>query len=85
MATRIKGYRMKDGRLIKCNKHKNVSARLREQSSKRITVKRKTAQSPILSHGTGCSPCLRLDCPHKAPNPSNCLDHNCLWGRMSGR
>ena len=43
----IKGYRYKDGRLIKCNKHKDVSARLREASSKKVTVKRKTAQSPL--------------------------------------
>jgi len=39
----IKGYRLKDGRLIKCNKHKDVSARLRERGSKKITVKRKGA------------------------------------------
>ena len=40
-AIQIKGYRMKDGKLIRCNKHKDVSARLREASSKKITVKRK--------------------------------------------
>jgi hypothetical protein len=85
MATRIKGYRLKDGRIEKDPRRLDVSARLRQRNSKKVTVKRKTAQSPILSHGTTCSPCLRLDCPHKAPNPSNCLDHNCLWGRMSGR
>jgi hypothetical protein len=41
--TRIPGYRLKDGRLIKCNKHKDVSARLRERGSKKITVKRRGA------------------------------------------
>jgi hypothetical protein len=48
MSTRIKGYRLnKDGRLEKTSTHKDVSARLREKNSKRITVKRKTAQRPF--------------------------------------
>jgi hypothetical protein len=42
-ATNIKGYRLKDGRLVKSNKHLDVSARLRQRGSKKITVKRKGA------------------------------------------
>lgn len=37
----IRGYRLKDGRLIKCNKHMDASARARQRGSKKITVKRK--------------------------------------------
>ena len=47
MATRIKGYVLKDGRLQKSTKHLDVSARLRQRASKKITVKRKTAQRPF--------------------------------------
>ncbi len=36
----IKGYRWKDGRLVPCNKRKDVSARLRERGSKKIRVAR---------------------------------------------
>lgn len=38
MSTLIKGYRIKDGKLIKCSKHKDVSARLRERGSKKVRV-----------------------------------------------
>jgi hypothetical protein len=38
---RIAGYRLdKAGRLVKCSAHRDVSARLRERSSKRIRVVR---------------------------------------------
>ena len=40
MATVIKGYRIKDNKLIPCSKHKDVSARLRERGSKRVRVVR---------------------------------------------
>ena len=45
----IKGYRLdKSGtKLVPCNKHKDVSARLRERGSKKITAKRKIAQRPF--------------------------------------
>jgi hypothetical protein len=44
----IKGYRLKDGRLVKCIKHLDASAKARRRGgSKKITVKRKTAQTPI--------------------------------------
>ncbi len=36
----IKGWKFKDGKLVRCAKHLDVSARLRERSSKRIRVKR---------------------------------------------
>lgn len=34
----IKGWKMKDGKLVPCRKHKDVSARIRESSSKRVRV-----------------------------------------------
>ncbi len=34
----IKGFRIKDGKLVPCNKHKDVSARLRERGSKKVRV-----------------------------------------------
>jgi hypothetical protein len=38
----LKGYRLsKDGKLIKTVKHLDVSARLRQRSSKRVRVARK--------------------------------------------
>ena len=37
----IRGYRWKDGRLVPCNKHKDVSAKLRERGSKKVRVVRK--------------------------------------------
>jgi hypothetical protein len=40
---KIPGYRLKDGKLVKTNYRKDVSARLRERGSKKITVKRKGA------------------------------------------
>lgn len=43
----IKGYRLKDGKLEKSTKHLDVSARLRQRDSKKVTVKRKTAQTPL--------------------------------------
>jgi hypothetical protein len=43
----IKGYRLKDGLLVKCTKHLDASARARRRGSKKITVKRKTAQRPF--------------------------------------
>ena len=43
----IKGYRLKDGRIEKDPRRLDVSARLRQRNSKKITVKRKTAQSPL--------------------------------------
>jgi len=47
MATRIKVYRLKDGRIEKDPRRLDVSARLRQRNSKKVTVKRKGAQSPI--------------------------------------
>jgi hypothetical protein len=38
-----KGYRIKDGRLVKGSWHKDVSARLRERGSKRVKVVRRAA------------------------------------------
>lgn len=37
----LKGFRLKDGKLIPCSKHKDVSARLRERNSKRVRVKKR--------------------------------------------
>jgi hypothetical protein len=38
---RIAGYRLdRTGKLVKCSKHKDVSARLRERSSRKIRVVR---------------------------------------------
>ena len=34
--TKVRGYRIKDGKLVPCNKHKDVSARLRERGSKKV-------------------------------------------------
>lgn len=34
----IKGWKMKDGKLVRCAKHLNVSARLRQRGSKKIKV-----------------------------------------------
>lgn len=47
MSTRIPGFKIKDGKVVKSTKHLDVSARLRQRSSKKITVKRKTAQTPL--------------------------------------
>jgi hypothetical protein len=42
---RIPGYRLdKKGKLVPCNKHKDVSARLRERGSKRVRVVRRGTQ-----------------------------------------
>lgn len=43
----IKGYRLKDGKLEKNPQRLDASARIRQRSSKKITVKRKTAQRPF--------------------------------------
>ena len=47
MSTRIPGFKIKDGKVVPSNKHLDVSARLRQRASKKITVKRKTAQRPF--------------------------------------
>ena len=39
--TRVTGYRIKDGKLVPCNKHLDVSARLRQRGSKKVRVVRK--------------------------------------------
>ena len=41
MSVRIPGYRIKGGKVEKNPKRLDVSARLRERGSKRVTVKRK--------------------------------------------
>ena len=38
---RIPGFRERAGKLVRTNKHKDVSARLRERGSKKVRVKRK--------------------------------------------
>jgi hypothetical protein len=38
---RIKGYRLKDGKLVRTTKHLDVSARIRQRSSRRMRVVRK--------------------------------------------
>jgi hypothetical protein len=44
----IPGYRLKDGRLVKCIKNLDASAKARRRGgSKKITVKRKGAQTPL--------------------------------------
>jgi hypothetical protein len=47
MATSIKGYRIKDGKVIKDQRRLSVSARLQQRSSKKITVKGKRSQHPL--------------------------------------
>ena len=37
-ATRIKGYVLKDGKVVKGTKHLDVSARLRQRASKKVKV-----------------------------------------------
>ena len=37
----VKGVRVKDGKLVKVTTAKNVSQRIREKNSKRVSVKRK--------------------------------------------
>ncbi len=37
----IKGWKFKDGKLVRCAKHLNVSAQLRQRGSKRIRVARR--------------------------------------------
>jgi hypothetical protein len=34
----IKGYRIKDGKLVPCNKHLDASARARQRGSKKVKV-----------------------------------------------
>lgn len=41
MATRIKGYREKDGRIVKQAGRLNVSAKIRQRKSKRVRVTRR--------------------------------------------
>jgi hypothetical protein len=41
MAARIKGYRLKDGKLVKTTKQLDASARVRQRGSKKVRVKRK--------------------------------------------
>jgi hypothetical protein len=47
MSTRIKGYRIKDGKIVKDQRRLSVSARLQQRSSKKITVKGKRSQHPL--------------------------------------
>ena len=35
---KVRGYRIKDGRLVPCHKHLDVSARLRLRGSKKVKV-----------------------------------------------
>lgn len=39
MSTQIKGYRLKDGKLVK-NDPRDVSAKIRQRKSKKVRVKR---------------------------------------------
>jgi hypothetical protein len=34
----VKGWKMKDGKLVRCTKHLDVSTRLRQRSSRRVRV-----------------------------------------------
>ena len=43
----IKGFTVKDGKVTRDQRRLDVSARLRQRNSKKVTVKRKTAQSPL--------------------------------------
>jgi hypothetical protein len=47
MSTPIKGYRIKDGKIVKDQRRLSVSARLQQRSSKKITVKGKRSQHPL--------------------------------------
>ena len=47
--TRVTGYRIKDGKLVPCNKHLDVSARLRQRGSKKVRVVRKRLTMPAAS------------------------------------
>ena len=38
---KIKGFKLKDGKLVKSNAYKDVSARLRERGSKKVRVVRR--------------------------------------------
>lgn len=40
---RITGFKVKNGKIVKCVRRLDVSARLRERGSKKVTVKRKGA------------------------------------------
>lgn len=42
-STRLKGYRIKDGKVIKDAKRLDVSARLQQRRSKKVKVKRRGA------------------------------------------
>jgi hypothetical protein len=42
---RIKGYRLKDGKLVRSVRHLDVSTRLKQRSSKRVRVARSRSQT----------------------------------------
>jgi len=42
MTTQIKGYKLKDGKLVKTETRKSVSERIRQKKSKRQKVVRRT-------------------------------------------
>ena len=40
---RIKGYRLKDGKLVRSTKRLDISTQIRQRASKRVRVARRTA------------------------------------------